>query len=352
MTMMMRGLRSALVGVAGLACAYTSVQAAEDKKTDPISINWYHDQEYFQPIIDAFTEETGIPVKVTSSYDGFDTDVVMVGDFKGLLEGMHYKYFDRFDDDFFEEMSEFVPAKWRDESHRWLGFAIRVRTAIVNKHNVPESERPKTLMDLADPKWKGRMSVRVGSNVYNRSSLAYMISRYGEEKAAAWAKGIAENMDGGEYLNDVQQALGVSDGKIDIGFMNTYYLNYLRKWYPENKEMMAKLDDNLEVVWLDGDHGVMGNVTGVAIHGRVKKGTENHRQAQALIRFLLSKKGQALMSENVGKYPVRSDVAPSPALQKLGTFKMDDYDVNDLRYHYDAADKIMRDVGWKTDWYK
>jgi len=329
-----------------------SVSAEEAAEADILSINWYHDQEYFQPIIDVFTAETGIPVKVTSAYDGFDTDVVMVGDYKGLIEGMHYKYFDRYDDDFFEEMSEFVPAKWRDESHRWLGFAIRVRTALVNKHTVPESERPKTLMDLADPKWKGRMSVRWGSNVYNRSSMAYMIARYGEEKARAWAQGIADNMAGGEYLNDVQQALAISEGKIDIGFMNTYYLHYLKKWYPDDKEMMAKLDDNVEVVWLDGEHGVMGNVTGVAIHGAVKKGTENHRQAQALVRFLLSKKGQALMSENVGKYPVRSDVEPAPFLQSHGDLKMDDFDVNDLRYHYDTADKIIREVGWKTEWYK
>lgn len=317
---------------------------------EPLSINWYHEQEYFQPVIDAFIKETGIPVVVTSGYDTFDTDVIMMGDYKSLLEGKHYKHFDRYDDDFFERMSKIVPAKWRDADHRWLGFALRVRTAIVNKHNVSKAERPKSLLDLADPKWRGRMTQRVSSNIYNRSTLAYIISRYGEEKARAWAKGIVENVGDREYLNDVQGALAVAEGKYDIGFMNTYYLGYLRVWYPEDKKMMDMLDNNLEVVWLDGDHGLMANVTGIAIAAPVKKGTEKHKQAQALVAFLLSKKGQELMSKHVHKYPVRSDVEPSAAVQKMGSFKMDDFDVNELRYHYDMADLIMKQVGWKTDW--
>lgn len=335
-------------GMVAVPAAAIADDAAPAK--GPISINWYHDQEYFQPVIDAFTAETGIPVRVTSDYDIFTTDVITVSDYKGLLEAKHFTHLDKLEPAFVAEMNKIVPAKWRDIDGRWFGMALRFRTAIVNKNKVPRTEYPKSILDLADPKWKDRMTQRASSNVYNRSTLAYIIARYGEDKARAWAKGIAANVAKGGYLNDVKEALAVSEGKYDIGFMNTYYLGYLRDWYPDDKAMQERLDKNLEVVWLDADHGLFANVTGISLSTNLTNGTERYRQAEQLVAFILSAKGQALMSKHVHKYPVRSDVQPATDLRKLGTFKVDDFNVNDLRYHYDLADRIMAESGWESEW--
>lgn len=336
--------------IASLLGGATAASTAED--SDTLSINWYHEQEYFQPVIDAFTAKTGIPVKVTSDYDTFTTDVAMVSDYKGLLEARNFMHFRKFDKDFWKEMSANVPAKWRDAEGYWLGYAVRTRTALTNKQTVSAEDKPKSYMDLADPKWKGRMTQRVSSNVYNRSMVAYMIARYGEDKALEWAKGIAANVPGDGYHNDVVGAMGVAKGTYDIGFSNTYYLGYVRKsWYPDDAERIALLDKSLDVTWLDGGHGVFGNITGVAITAWVDGGTEKHRQAQELVRFLLSKEGQELMSQHVHKYPVNVEAEPSEYLKSKGTFKMDDFDVNELRYHYDKADQIMKEAGWKSHWW-
>ena len=98
------------------------------------------------------------------------------------------------------------------------------------------------------------------------------------------------------------------------------------------------------------DHGVFGNVTGVAISSWIEDGGEKQARAQELIRFLLSKRGQELMSQHVFKYPVRDDAEPGDFIKSHGPFKMDDFNVNDLRYHYDTADRIMRDAGWEGAW--
>lgn|GEM_PF-1892824 len=324
--------------------------AVAEPEGEPLTINWYHGAEYFQPVIDAFVEETGIAVRVTDDYDTFTTDVIMVSDYKGLLEAKHYHHFRKLDDAFWEKMSAIVPAELRDDQGYWLGYAIRFRTALINRQVVDEDERPRSYMDLADPKWEGRMTQRDAGNVYNRSMVAYMIARYGEDAARAFVRGVVRNVGTGEYLNDVQGAFAVAEGRYDIGFSNSYYLGYVPDWYDDEPEILERLEENLEVTWLDGEHGAFGNLTGVAISSWLEDGDEKLGQARTLVEFLLSRHGQELMSQHVFKYPVRADAEPGDAIKAHGTFRMDRFDINELRYHYDAADRLMRDAGWEGAW--
>jgi len=321
--------------------------------SETISVNWYHQQQYLQPVIDAFTAETGIPVKVTNDYDKFNTDVIFVSDYKGLLEAKHYGHFKRMDEAFFQEMSKAVPEGWRDEDGFWLGAVLRVRTAVVNNKQISDADKPKHLLDLADPKWQGKMTIRSAANVYNRSLLAYMIYRYGEAAATKWAQGIVQNMrENSKYSGDTGNMKLVATGDYAISFANTYYLGYLQtRTDTENLDTLTALQKDLDVVWLDaGEHGLPANVTGVGISSDVPDGSEKLRHARSLISFVLSKKGQALMSKNVFKYPVREDVEPSEYLQQFGTFKRDKFNLNNLRFLYDDADKIMKETGWGADW--
>ncbi len=324
--------------------------AAAETEAEPLTINWYHGAEYFQPVIDAFVEETGIAVRVTDDYDVFTTDVIMVSDYKGLLEAKHYHHFKKFDDAFWEKMSAIVPAELRDDQGYWLGYAIRFRTALTHRPTVGVEDRPRSYMDLADPKWEGRMTQRDAGNVYNRSMVAYMVARYGEEAAGKFVRGVVRNVGAGEYLNDVQGAFAVAEGRYDIGFSNTYYLGYVPDWYDDEPETLARLEENLEVTWLDGDYGLFGNLTGVAISSWLEDGDEKLEQARTLVEFLLSKRGQELMSQHVFKYPVRADAEPGDAIKAHGSFKMDSFNINELRYHYDTADRLMRDAGWEGAW--
>lgn len=319
---------------------------------EPLTVNWYHKQRYLQPVVNAFTEQTGIEVIVTNAYDEFNTDVIFVSDYKSLTEAKNFNKFRKLDSRFFAEMSKVVPAQWRDEDGYWLGTVLRARTAVVNKALVPLAERPKSLMDLADPKWSGRLTIRSSSNVYNRSLVAYMIYRYGEPAATRWAQGVVRNFgSGNRYLGDTPNAKAVAEGKFAMTLMNTYYLGYLQSLPGSNSpEMLRKLREGIDVVWLDGgEFGLPVNVTGVGISAGVEPGSEKLEQAQKFIAFLLSPEGQALMSEHLYKYPVRKDVPPSAYLQTFGTFRMDAFDLNKLRYLYDDADRIMKQVGWKFE---
>ena len=49
-----------------------------------------------------------------------------------------------------------IPATYRDPQDRWTGFAARLRVILYNREQVAAEEAPHSLLDLADPRGKGR----------------------------------------------------------------------------------------------------------------------------------------------------------------------------------------------------
>ncbi|WP_293858594.1 extracellular solute-binding protein [Steroidobacter sp.] len=307
----------------------------------PLTVNWYHKAEYLQPVITAFTKQTGIPVKVTDAYDTFDTDVILVSDYKGLTEAKKFNKFQRIQS---PEFDAIVPPRWRDRDGQWYGVVLRTRAVIYNKAQVKPGEI-KTLQDLANPKWRGRVALRSAANVYNRSLLASMIVHQGHDSALEWARSVKANAgDPTEYSGDTGNIWRVAKGEAALSFVNTYYLGYVIARGEEAKQGI-KLADTVGIAWLDQEGaGQPVNVTGVGLAA----GTERKEEGLKLVRFLLSRQGQALLSENVFKYPVRGDVEPSAFLKGHGSFVKDEMNLNDLELHYDEADAIYRAVGWQA----
>src|SRR5205823_973602 len=126
------------------------------------------DQEFATAIFDEFTKRTGLAV--APKYDteatksvGLATELSMeakrprcdvhwnneiLGTIRLAKEGVYEAY---------QSPSAESYSAWAKPSDRtWTAFAARARIIVVNTNKVPESERPKSLFDLADPKWKGR----------------------------------------------------------------------------------------------------------------------------------------------------------------------------------------------------
>src|SRR6266851_5382482 len=57
-----------------------------------------------------------------------------------------------------------IPAAFKAPDGTWTGFAARVRVLLVNKNRAPQSERPKSIKDLANPRWKGQVKRLVATN--------------------------------------------------------------------------------------------------------------------------------------------------------------------------------------------
>ena len=336
----MKQYLSCALGSAFLAL-WSLAAFAAPRAGEPLTVNWYHKAQYLQPVIDAFIAQSGIAVTVTDSYDKFDTDVILVSDYKSLTEAKKLNAFERIKA---PDLDAIVPARWRDRDGSWYGVLLRARAVIYNKTQVKPGE-VRTLRDLADPKWRGRIALRSAANVYNRSMLAAMVIHDGQAAALEWARSVRQNAGvAPQYSGDTGNIWRVAKGEFALSFINTYYLAYEISRGAEQRQGL-KLADTVGVAWLDQDgFGQHVNVTGVG----VRAGTTRKDDAMKLVRFLLSRNGQSLLSEHVFKYPVRNDVEPSAQLKKYGDFKKDDLNLNDLELHYDDVDGIYRAVDWRS----
>ena len=54
---------------------------------------------------------------------------------------------------------ERIDEPFRDPENYWFGFAARARVLIVNTDLVSEDQRPTSIFDIADPRWRGRRNL-------------------------------------------------------------------------------------------------------------------------------------------------------------------------------------------------
>jgi len=240
-------------------------------------------------------------------------------------------------------LEERIPAELRQPDGRWFGFSTRARVIYFDKAKVKPGVDIKTYEDLADPKWKGQICVRSGTNMYNLSLLSAMIGLMGEEKAEAWAKGVAANMARPPQGGDTDQIKAVAAGQCSIGIGNTYYLvRLMRSEKPADLEVASKVGAYFPNQETTGTHV---NVAG----GGMLKNAPNKDAAVKFLEYLASDQAQKYFADGNNEYAVVKSVKlDNPALVTLGNFKADTTtNIETLGKNQPLAQKIFERVGWK-----
>jgi len=231
-----------------------------------------------------------------------------------------------------ENLLKMVPAAFRDPDARWVATSGRARVLAYSKKRVDAAELPKSVFDLTNPKWKGR----VGWAPTNGSFQAFvtaMRAREGEEKTRAWLKAMQANGTKAYAKNTpILQALAA--GEIDLGLPNHYYL--LRFLASDPEFPVA------QTVFRAGDIGNLVNVAGAA----VRRGSKKHAAAYKVIEFLLAPEAQSYFTEKVFEYPVANGAVANKKLLPMDEMQKNaaSIDLNVLR-DLDGTLKLMRDVG-------
>lgn len=314
-----------------------------------ISVNWYHGKEFLQPVAQAFSLQSGIPVTVTNGDDSFDTDVVLVPDYATIHRATAAGHFVAIQS---SERDARVPAQWRDPKGHWYGVLVRLRAVAYAPERVDEGAID-SVYDLMSKTYKGRICLLEGSYKSNRSLLATLIAEDGETKAREWAAAVRANGTPEKaYDNDLDNVTRIARGECDLALVDNYYLHYMLEAKRTSKydiplDYIQVLDDHaqeVKVAWLDQDsRGNPANITAAA----VSRHSEKREQALQFVDFLLSDKGQELLAENTFKYPVVPGVEWPWRLKDQGRVRISDFDLNRLRQHYPLADKIYQETGWE-----
>ena len=117
------------------------------------------------------------------------------------------------------EPAKRYPAEFVSSENQWFGFAARARVLIVNTGLVAESDRPTSIDDLLDKKWKGKCAIARPLFGTSATHAAVMFDKLGEQEAMDFYRRLGENATvlGGNK----QVALKVASGEFAFGLTDT-----------------------------------------------------------------------------------------------------------------------------------
>jgi iron(III) transport system substrate-binding protein len=300
-----------------------------------------------QPLLDAFTQKTGIKANVIFADKGLieriaaegassPADLLLTADIGFLTSAVEQGIAQSIQSSTVEAN---IPANYRDPAGQWVGLTSRARVVYASKDRVKQDTI--SYEELADPKWKGKICVRSGQHPYNVALLAAMIAHRGEAEAKKWLQGVKENLAAKPAGGDREQAKAIFSGQCDLALGNTYYMALMatNDKQPEQQEW-AK---SVKVLFPNaGDRGTHVNISGVVL----AKNAPNKDNAVKLIEFLTSEEAQKLYAELNNEYPLKTGVALSPVVQSWGDLKADPLPLAEIGKNRKRASELVDEVGF------
>ena len=115
---------------------------------------------------------------------------------------------------------EQVGAPYRPAHGKWVGIAARSTVFVYNTSKLNEAALPKSLMDLADPAWKGRWAASPAGADF-QAIVSAVLELKGEAATLEWLKGMKANATA--YRGNSSVLKAVNAGQIDGGVIYHYY---------------------------------------------------------------------------------------------------------------------------------
>lgn len=310
---------------------------------DEVNIYSHRQPELIQPLLDKFTEETGITVNIAFVDKGMaerlkaegsrsPADLVLTVDIGRLIELVDADVIQPVDD---PVLKENIPAEYRDPGNMWFGLTTRSRVVYASKDRVKPGE-VTTYEDLADPKWKGRICMRSGLADYNVALTAAYLLHHGPDATKTWLEGLKANLAHKPQGVDRDQAKSIWAGECDIALGNTYYIGQMLNDDTE-KEYAQALRVDFPVFEGGGSHM---NVSGIAM----TKAAPDKAAALKLMEWLSSDEAQQIYAETNHEFPVKPGVPRSALVQSWGEFKPDSLGLADIAKARGDAVKLIEAV--------
>jgi iron(III) transport system substrate-binding protein len=331
---------------AGAAFAMAAGQAGSALAEGTVNVYTYRQPELIQPVLNAFTAETGIDTEVLFLDKGLEerilaegqnspADVILTVDIARLTKAKEAGVTQALSDD---KLEAALPAEYRDPEGHWFGLTKRARVVYASKERVDQTSI--TYAELADPKWKGKICMRSGHHDYNLALFGAAIAHWGEEKTEAWLTGLKNNLARKPDSGDRQQAGAIAAGECDIAIGNTYYVGLMRtnEKEPEQKEW----GNAINVLFPTFDNGLTHvNISGAAL----AKHAPNRDNGVRLIEFLSSHEAQQIYAEKNFEYPVEPGLEPSEMVKSFGTLNADTLPLAEIGKNRKAASEMVDRVG-------
>lgn len=228
--------------------------------------------------------------------------------------------------------SERYPSSFVSSQNQWHGFAARARVLIVNTDLIPsEDDRPDSVMDLADPKWKSKAAIARPLFGTTATHAAVLFSTLGEEKAKQFFQSVADNVavEGGNK----QVAQKVANGQYAFGITDT-------------DDAIIEIENGKPVVIVFPDQGA--DQTGALLIPNtlciIRNGPNAPRAKKFVDRLLAADIETRLAKGPSGQIPVANDVELKSRVEPASELKIMEVDFHAAAKAWDVAKDSMMEL--------
>lgn len=198
-----------------------------------------------------------------------------------------------------------VPDNFRASDGKWTGVAARTTVFAYDKTKLKDADLPKSMTDLADPKWKGRWGAAPAGADFQAIVSAYLELK-GEGATADWLKALKENAS--LYKTNSVAMKAVNAGEIDGALIYHYY------WFGD-QAMTAENSKNVGLYYFrNQDPGAFVSISG----GGILSSSQHQKEAQQFLKWITGKGGQTILRDGDSfEYTVGSGIQSNPKLTPL-----------------------------------
>jgi iron(III) transport system substrate-binding protein len=254
--------------------------------------------------VDSFTKETGIKVTMRQGSDtelsnqivqegaASPADVFLTENSPAMAQVENAGLFADVDKATLDQ----VPAEFRPSTGKWTGIAARSTVLVYDKNKISEDKLPKSMLDLANPEWKGKWAASPSGADF-QAIVAALLELKGEAATEEWLKGMKENFKA--YKGNSTAMKAVNAGEVDAALIYHYY------YYGDQAKTGENSKNVTPYFFKNQDPGAFLSVSG----GGVLKSSKKAADAQAFLKFITGKKGQEVLKTGTSfEYAIASQV--------------------------------------------
>lgn len=318
--------------------------STSENETGRVVVYTALDREFSEPILREYESETG--VQVDAKYDVESTKTV--GLTNAIIAEADRPRADLFWNNeilntlrlhrlgllepFTPEHAEAIPDQYKADDGTWYGFAGRARVLIVNTDLVPESDRPTSIRDLADPRWKGQTAIAKPLFGTTASHAACLFEVWGESNAKQYFHDLKAN-DVAILAGNKQVAQDVASGRFAFGMTDT----------DDAMVMIEQLGAPVTIVYPDQGEGGLGTLFIPNTLARIK-GSAHPSAASALAGAILSPEVEATLAAGPSaQIPLLATTDASVRVETPGTIKAMTVDFEAAAARWDEVAQFIRE---------
>lgn len=277
------------------------------------------DRVFSEPVLRAFEDKTG--VKVNAVYDTEETK--STGLANRLLAEKNNPQADVFWSNepvrtlvlknrgvlapYESPSADGIPAAFKDPEGYWTGFSARLRVIVYNTQVVKPGDEPKSVFDLADPKWQGQVAIadpRFGTTSFH---VAALYTQLGDDRADEFFRRLKANDVKVLAANSVVLDM-VARGELRVGLTDTDDVNVAL----EARQPVAMVLPDRDGIGVP----VMPNMVSLI------NGAPHAEAGKRLIDYLLSMDAERLLAESEAvQIPLHDGVLGPKNIPPITSFK-------------------------------